>query len=297
MNAKNSGAGRAADRSRGGDKPGAKPEAAVEILIDGLYKALDGKPVLTGVDLAVRRGDVLAIVGGSGCGKTVLINHVLGQLTPDKGRVLVTDHALADRPLVDLALVDADRLDRIHMHWGVVFQRNALFSGTVFDNIALWLREVKDLDDAAIEKVARRVLKAVDLPATDEFLAQPTEGLSGGMAKRLAVARALSMDPATLFYDEPTTGLDPTSAAHVHDLIAATHASARPGRPPRTTIIITHDKDLLQRLEPRIVLLNEGRVSFDGSLGEFEASSSPVIRPYFELMPSLHERPMPIVAI
>ena len=182
------------------------------------------------------------------------------------------------------------------MHWGVVFQRNALFSGTVFDNIALWLREVKDLDDAAIEKVARRVLKAVDLPATDEFLAQPTEGLSGGMAKRLAVARALSMDPATLFYDEPTTGLDPTSAAHVHDLIAATHAETRPGRPPRTTIIITHDKDLLQRLEPRIVLLNEGRVSFDGSLGEFEASSSPVIRPYFELMPSLHERPMPIVA-
>jgi phospholipid/cholesterol/gamma-HCH transport system ATP-binding protein len=290
MNAKRSAGDRPAP------EPGTKPQWAVEILIEGLYKAFDGKPVLKGVDLTVRRGDVLAVVGGSGCGKTVLINHVLGQLTPDKGRVLVTDHGLPGRPLVDLADIDLDRLDRIHMHWGVVFQRNALFSGTVFDNIALWLREVKNMDDAAIGEVARRVLKAVDLPADDEFLAQATEGLSGGMAKRLAVARALSMDPATLFYDEPTTGLDPTSSAHVHDLIAATHDEPRPGRPPRTTIIITHDKDLLQRLKPRVVLLNEGRVFFDGSLAEFEASSSPVIRPYFELMPSLHRRPMPIVA-
>jgi phospholipid/cholesterol/gamma-HCH transport system ATP-binding protein len=177
----------------------------------------------------------------------------------------------------------------------VVFQRNALFSGSVFDNIALWLREVKNLADDDIETIACRVLKAVDLPADDAFLKHPTEGLSGGMAKRLAVARALSMNPTTLFYDEPTTGLDPTSAAHIHDLIVATHEEERPGEPARTTVIITHDKDLLSRLQPRTVLLHRGRVFFDGTLAEFEASDSPEIRPYFEVMPVLHQRRLPVV--
>jgi len=271
------------------------PPAAVEIAIDGLHKAFDGKRVLAGVDLTVRRGDVLAVVGGSGCGKTVLINHILGQLAPDRGRVRVTDHSLPARPLVDLAKIDTDQVDRIHMHWGVVFQRNALFSGSVFENIALWLREVKNLGDDDIGMIARRVLKAVDLPDDDGFLASATEGLSGGMAKRLAVARALSMNPVTLFYDEPTTGLDPTSAAHIHDLIVATHDEERPGQPARTSIIITHDKDLLNRLKPRTVLLHQGKVLFDGSLEEFEAAESPVIRPYFEVMPMLHKRRMPAV--
>lgn len=270
--------------------------ATVEIRVDGLHKAFDGKRVLAGVELTIHGGDVIAIVGGSGCGKTVLINHILGQLTPDAGRVLVTDHSLPARPLVDLADIDSDQLDRIHMHWGVVFQRNALFSGSVFDNIALWLREVKNLDDENIETIARRVLNAVDLPDDDEFLTHATEGLSGGMAKRLAVARALSMNPVTLFYDEPTTGLDPTSAAHIHDLIVATHEDERPGEPKRTSIIITHDKDLLRRLKPRTVLLHDGRVFFDGTLEEFEASPSPVVRPYFDVMPALHKRPMPVVA-
>jgi len=277
------------------DDTGKPPPAAVEIRIEGLHKSFDGNRVLAGVDLTVRRGDVVAVVGGSGCGKTVLINHILGQLAPDKGRVLVTDHSLPTRPLVDLAHIDADQLDRIHMHWGVVFQRNALFSGSVFDNIALWLREVKNLPDDEIGAIARRVLKAVDLPADDEFLGHATEGLSGGMAKRLAVARALSMNPVTLFYDEPTTGLDPTSAAHVHDLIVATHEAERPGEPARTTVIVTHDKDLLGRLKPRTVLLHQGKVLFDGSLAEFEASTSPVIRPYFEVMPVLHKRRLPAV--
>ncbi len=267
------------------------PETSTEILIEGAAKAFDDNRVLTGVDLTIKRGDVLAIVGGSGCGKTVLMNLILNQLEPDRGRVLVTNHELPGEPLVDLAEIGNDEMNRIHMRWGVVFQRNALFSGTVFDNIALWLREVKNLDDDAIEAVARRVLAAVGLPDDDDFLAHDTYDLSGGMAKRLAVARALSMSPIVVFYDEPTTGLDPTSSAHVHDLIHATHFEARPSEPARTTVIITHDKDLLKRLKPRTVLIHGGRVFFDGSLDEFEASGAPEIRPYFELMPVLHERP------
>ena len=266
-----------------------RPEP-VEIRIEGLQKWFDGRRVLSGIDLEIRSGELVAIVGGSGCGKTVLLNHVFGQVQPDAGRVLVADHSLPDARLVDLAAVDDEAVNRIHTHWGVVFQRNALFSGTVYDNIALWLREIRDRSEDDIGRIARGVLAAVALPATDAFLATTTESLSGGMAKRLAVARALAMEPKVLFYDEPTTGLDPTSAAQIHDLIDATHRQRRPGEPPRTSVIITHDKDLLSRLEPRVVMIHEGRIGFDGLFADFKASTSPVIRPYFETMPILHRR-------
>lgn len=262
----------------------------VEIRIEGIRKSFGGRRVLSGIDLEIRSGELVAIVGGSGCGKTVLLNHVFGQIQPDAGRVLVADHSSPDAALVDLAALDDEAINRIHTYWGVVFQRNALFSGTVYDNIALWLREIRDRNEADIGQIARDVLTAVALPSTEAFLATATESLSGGMAKRLAVARALAMDPKVLFYDEPTTGLDPTSAAQIHDLIDATHRQRHPGEPPRTSVIITHDKDLLSRLEPRVVMIHEGRIGFDGPFADFKASKSPIIRPYFETMPILHRR-------
>lgn len=265
--------------------------APPEIVIEGLEKAFGANQVLTGVNLEIRRGDFLAIVGASGCGKTVLMNHILGQLVPDAGRVRVADHGQPGAPLVDLAELDGPDLDRIHAQWGVVFQRNALFSGSVLDNIALWLREVRNLEDDEITELAKRSLVSVHLPADDEFLATSVEELSGGMAKRLAVARALSMDPKVIYYDEPTTGLDPTSAAQIQDLVLATHfARAESGGEPTTTVVITHDKDLLKRLHPRTVMLHEGKVFFDGPFAEFEAADSSTIRPYFELMPTLNQR-------
>ncbi|MBM3566687.1 MAG: ATP-binding cassette domain-containing protein [Alphaproteobacteria bacterium] len=270
-----------------------KPSLPVEIRIEGLHKAFDDHKVLSGIDLTVYAGDMVAIVGGSGCGKTVLLNHILGQLKPDRGRIQVADHTRDGAPLVDIAELDDQAMCDIHTHWGVVFQRNALFSGSVFDNIALWLRDIKSLEDAAIEPIARRVLAAVALPDGGDFLATPTESLSGGMAKRLAVARALSMDPAVMFYDEPTTGLDPTSAGQIQDLILATHAARTDAGQRRTTLIITHDKDLLNRLEPRTVMLHGGTVAFDGPFAEFKGSASPIIRPYFDLMPVLNRRPAP----
>jgi len=259
----------------------------VEIRVDGLYKAFAEQIVLAGIDMTVQRGDVLAIVGGSGCGKTVLLNHILGMLEPDAGRVRVADHDLPDAPLVDLSDLEEIDIARLHQHWGMVFQRNALFSGTVYDNLSLWLREVREMNEAAIRPIAEQALAAVALPAKTDFLERDVNDLSGGMAKRLAVARAISMAPKVIFYDEPTTGLDPVSSTQIHELIAATHENADF---PRTTVIITHDKDLLRHLHPRIVMLNQGRVFFDGPLREFEASSSPIVRPYFDLMPMLHQR-------
>jgi len=266
------------------------PRAAPEIVVEGVHKAFNGNQVLSGIDLEIGCGDIVAIVGDSGCGKTVLMNLMLGLLAPDRGRVRVADHSRPEAPLVDIADLDDTELAGIHTHCGVVFQRNALFGGSVLDNIALWLREVKELEAAAIAPLARKVLAAVDLPTDEAFLDTPSGKLSGGMAKRLAVARALAMDPAVIFFDEPTTGLDPTSAAHVQDLVYAAHYEERREAGARTTVIITHDKDLLTRLQPRIVMLDEGRVFFDGPFDRFEASTSPTIRPYFDLMPVLHRR-------
>jgi len=265
-------------------------DAEIEIRVDGLHKAFGDHQVSQGIDLKIPQGGVVAIVGGSGCGKTLLMDNILGQLLPDAGRVRVADYTQNQAPLVDILTLDEMELNAIHTHWGVVFQKNALFSGTVYDNIELWLKEVRELEDNEITEIAHDVLTAVALPADAKFMNTDIESLSGGMAKRLAIARALSMDPKVILYDEPTTGLDPTNAAQVQDLVLATHFKRGKDTANRTTIIITHDKDLLSRLQPKIIMHPGGRVSFDGPFTEFEASASPIIRPYFDLMPALHTR-------
>ena len=268
---------------------GEGPARPVEIRIEDLHKRLGGQRVLSGVTLEIRQGEIVALVGGSGCGKTVLLNHIIGQLAPDQGRVLVANHELDGAPLIDLATIGEEEMDVIRTHWAVVFQRNALFSGTVYENIALWLREVKNLGELQIRQRARTAAEAVGLDA-DTVLEKERDELSGGMAKRVAVARALAMEPLHMFYDEPTTGLDPDHAAQIHNLICTTHKDHRTNGVARTTVVITHDKDLLYRLRPRIVMLYEGRVFFEGPYERFEESASPVVRPYFDHMPVLHGR-------
>ncbi|MBL4692962.1 MAG: ATP-binding cassette domain-containing protein [Magnetovibrio sp.] len=261
---------------------------AREFLVKGLHKAFGANVVLQGIDLDIRQGELVAIVGGSGCGKTVLLNIILGQINADKGQVQVADHGKDQAPLVDLIQLSTTQMDQLHTHWGVVFQANALFSGSVFDNIQVWLDEIKHLKSGEILAIAKRSLAAVALPVTDDFLGRDVNELSGGMAKRLAVARALSMAPNVIFYDEPTTGLDPTSAGQIQDLILATHEQAQHQDKPQTTFIITHDKDLLNRLEPRIIMLHQGKVFFDGAFEDFFKSTSAIVRPYFDRMPVLH---------
>ena len=265
-------------------------ESQVEIQIEDLYKSFDGNTVLQGIDLELYSGEIIALVGGSGCGKTVLLNSILGQYSFDKGVIQIFDRTHKQWELKSLNDFSGLEIDNIHKHWGVVFQRNALFSGSVFFNLALWLREIKGMEDDAIKPIAERALASVDLPNDKQFMKKSSSDLSGGMAKRLAIARAISMDPYVFFYDEPTTGLDPTSSANIHELIFNIHDTDMEDGTKRTSIIITHDKDLLGRLRPRTIMLHQGKIHFDGPFDEFEISQSVVIRPYFEMMPVLQDR-------
>jgi phospholipid/cholesterol/gamma-HCH transport system ATP-binding protein len=263
-----------------------QPALPLEIRVENLHKSFGSNHVLRGINLSISRGEMIAVVGGSGSGKTVLLNHMIGQLRPDQGAVWLADHESPDSPLVDLSTLDEAGLDRLRIHWAVVFQSNALFSGTVEENVSLALQYVKGLDDTETRIRVRRAIESVGL-IPDDVLPIQRDELSGGMAKRVAIARALALDPLLMFFDEPTTGLDPDHAKLIQDLIFSTYQQDQ-ARLHRTTLIITHDKDLLYRLRPRVVMLHDGQVFFDGAYTAFEKSDSPIIRPYFELMPMLH---------
>ncbi|MBY0263700.1 MAG: ATP-binding cassette domain-containing protein [Phycisphaerales bacterium] len=291
------------------------PTMPIEISAQGLDKSFGEKIVLAGVDLTVRAGEIVAIVGASGSGKTVLLDVLAGLMAPSAGRVLAADHNRATTPvegveqppLVDLAELGDQDLDLIRLHWAVVFQQNALFSGTVGQNLALWLREHTRLDAEEIERRCRAALKSVAMDP-DEVIGKQRSELSGGMAKRAAIARAIACDPLVMFYDEPTTGLDPVIGAKIQDLIFATHNSpVGPGfefrdlqglpvaAPPRaglgrTSIVVTHDRDLLRRIRPRVVMLHETRVCYDGPYESFGGDDCPPARAYLAIAPVLHAR-------
>ena len=269
--------------------PVLKTSRPLEALVDNLHKSFGTNPVLRGVNLSIQRGETIAIIGASGGGKSVLLKHLIGSLRPDSGRVSMADHESPESPLVDLATLDEAGMDRLRRHWAVVFQKNALYTGTVYDNVSLGLADVKGLDDAQIRERVREVLEAVGLNF-DEVSVMSRDQVSGGMAKRVAIARALALDPVLMLYDEPTSGLDPARAEQIQSLINDVHHRASDLRIERTSIIVTHDTGLLFRLRPRIVMLHEGGVYFDGTTEEFEKLNTDVVGPYLALMPLLHAR-------
>jgi phospholipid/cholesterol/gamma-HCH transport system ATP-binding protein len=219
------------------------------------------------LNLEVRRGEILAIAGGSGSGKSVLLREMILLQRPTSGIIKLFGDDTS-------TLTDA-QLHALRQRWGVLFQHGGLFSSlNVRENVGLPLREHSSLGDALIDGIADWKLSLTGLPA-DTGLKMPNE-LSGGMLKRAALARAIALDPELLFLDEPTTGLDPTSAAGVDELILQTHSTYG-----LTIVMVTHDLDLLWAVSDRVAVLGEGRVLAVGSMDELSHLDHPIIRSYF----------------
>ncbi|MCK4547234.1 MAG: ABC transporter ATP-binding protein [Candidatus Eisenbacteria sp.] len=237
------------------------------IEIKGIEKSFGDHQVLAGVDLTVGTGETMVILGRSGCGKSVLLKLVIGLLKPDSGQVLVGGEPVPyDRP---------GDLFRMRGKFGMLFQAAALFDSlTVGENVGLGLKENTSLNAGEISRRVKEKLLTVGLDGA-EFL-KPAE-LSGGMKKRVGLARALAMDPEYILYDEPTTGLDPVMGGVINELIRDLQHKFR-----ATSIAVTHDIHSAFRIGDRIALLHEGRIVHVGTVAETKATRNPVVEEFIE---------------
>ena len=232
-----------------------------------VFKAYGPKQVLRGVDLTVYRGEVLVILGGSGSGKSVTLRHMLGLEAPDAGRVLVEDEDITDLP--------EEELFRVRKKFGMLFQSGALFdSMTVFENVAFPLREHTDMREEEIARAVRERLELVNLPGTDQLM--PVD-LSGGMRKRVGLARSIVLDPKMILYDEPTTGLDPITAQKINELIIDLQSKLNV-----TSVVVTHDIQSAFSVGDRIAFLNRGVFEWVGTIDEARDADHPLLRDFFK---------------
>jgi phospholipid/cholesterol/gamma-HCH transport system ATP-binding protein len=253
---------------RSGTSPDSpSPDPGPAIRLQDLHKSFGSREVLRGFSLDVARRELVAIVGGSGSGKSVLLRHLAGLLRPDRGRILLDG--------VDVGQADRQGLAALHRRVGFLFQEGGLLNSlSVFDNLALPLREEGTLGEDEIRTRVEDRLKRVGI---SEAAGKSPAELSGGMRKRAGLARAIVEDRAFLFLDEPTSALDPLSAAAVRDLIRDVHAAS-----DATTLAVTHDLALARTVASRVVFLQEGRVRQAGKYDELAGSEDPVVRRFFD---------------
>ena len=235
------------------------------ITIENLHKEFDGLKVLKGLNLEIRDGETLVIIGRSGCGKSVLLKNIIGILSPDQGEVIVDSQHVSKLKGKDLV--------KLRMKFGMLFQSAALFdSMTVEENVSLALREHTDQPEDEIRYRVQEKLRVVGLPGTEDK--KPAE-LSGGMKKRVGLARALIMDPKFVLFDEPTTGLDPITARKIDDLIKETHDQLE-----ITSVLVTHDMASAFHVGDRIAMLSDGEIVFDGTPDAFQNSTRDIVRQF-----------------
>lgn len=241
------------------------PPPKVMIDVQDIYKAFRGFEVLKGINLQMIEGTTTVVLGGSGSGKTVLMKHIMGLFKPDRGQVMVDGQ--------NVSTMSRQELSVFRTRMGMVFQSSALFdSMTVGDNVAFALREHTDLSEAEIREKVKEKLAVVDLFDVEEKY--PAE-LSGGMRKRVGLARAIIRDPKIVLYDEPTTGLDPLTTESVDEMIL--HARERL---QVTSVVISHDIGSAFHIADRIAVINEGRIVEEGTPAEVRKTQEPFTRQF-----------------
>ena len=235
------------------------------IEVKNLYKSYGGKGVLSDISLSVSHGQSLAVVGKSGAGKSVLLRCLIGLVKPDNGTIYV------DNKLINT--MNFSQLQKIRSSIGMVFQFGALFdSMTVRENISLALQKLTKLNENEIQQRVHNSLEEVDMAGTEDLM--PAE-LSGGMKKRVGIARAIAIKPAYLFYDEPTTGLDPVMTDSINRLIRKFQDTGEV-----TSVIITHEMRTVYDVADRVLLLHEGRIQYDGSPDTINNVDDPVVQQF-----------------
>ncbi len=233
----------------------------------GVHKSFGENAVLRGVDLAIGRGETVVVLGGSGSGKTVLLHHTIGLHRPDKGQVFVDD--------IEIHEFDEEQLLETRKKVGMLFQAGALFdSMTVEENVGYALREHTDRSDEEIRSRVCDVLRLVELEDVENLM---PSSLSGGMRKRVALARAIALAPRAILYDEPTTGLDPITANTINRLIRSLQKKLGV-----TSIVVTHDIHSAFTVGDRIAFIYEGRILFDGSVEEARRTTEPTLKNFLE---------------
>ncbi|MEX2480699.1 MAG: ABC transporter ATP-binding protein [Gammaproteobacteria bacterium] len=243
------------------------PEPPLVEIRDLSFGYTEARRILHDVNLEVPRGQVVALMGGSGCGKTTLLRLIGRQERAQSGSVRVAGE--------DMAALDAGGLYRMRRRMGMLFQGGALFTDmTVFENIAFQMREHTDLPDEAIRDLVLLKLQAVGLRGTAELM--PSE-LSGGMARRVALARAVALDPMLVMYDEPFAGLDPISLSVVGQLIRRSNDALG-----ATSIVVTHDVQESLRIVDYVYLMAEGRIVAQGTPAEMRESEVPIVRQFVQ---------------
>ena len=237
-----------------------------KIKIRNLHKAFGKKVVLDGVDLDIEKGESLVVIGGSGTGKSVLIKCIQGLLRPDSGSILIDEEEVVG--------IDEEQKEALHSKMGMLFQGGALFDSlSVWENVAFDMLENKKMDKRLAKNEAIRVLRSVGL-APDVADLSPSE-LSGGMQKRVGLARAIASRPEIIFFDEPTTGLDPIMADVINDLIIESVKGLG-----ATALTITHDMAFSRKIADKIAMLYKGKIIWQGTVKDMDKTDNPYVQQF-----------------
>lgn len=235
------------------------------IVYSGIEKAFEDNVIYRGLDLSINKGETITIIGGSGSGKSVLLKMMIGLIMPDRGEIIVDKTNIVD--------LSKEELVKVRSRIGMLFQGGALFDSiNVGENVAYGLRMHTEMSDKKIEKKVGRCLEMVGLSGIGEMM--PVD-LSGGMKKRVALARAIAYDPEIILYDEPTTGLDPTNANRINNLIIEMQKLLKV-----TSVVVTHDMDSAFSVSDRMAMLYRGKIEVVGTTDEIKKSKEPLVNDF-----------------